>query len=422
MKYLCQSPATKSYLKDWAGEKTLISANFFWKLGSTTQKSLDGLLRALSYSILEQAPALLETVFPKQWRNATQGRAFRIHSSDIELAFTSLLRQTYLFSSHKVAIFIDGLDEFDGDHDKMIKLFRSWTEIVPEDVKLCVSSREWEVFRQRLINCPGIRLRDITSRDTEAYINSELSNNEEFRSYSSKEPRVARLINQIKFKAEGVFLWVKITLRGLKWGLLSGEHLGDLEARLKALPVGLEELFNSIFLSIRSGIHINKMDRMRAMRMILLATKGLGMQILPALPLTELWFPNSYDKDPNFVTKLPIAAGASETWISRQERTRRSVYQCCMGLLEVNASRHDVRPRLMRGVCSLDYLYGVREILSSKEKEYKISENLVNEIEGSRQNGTARIHRERNHEIIDDGDDIFLHNHAWYLDEKRISH
>ncbi|KXH68599.1 hypothetical protein CSAL01_05959 [Colletotrichum salicis] len=126
MKYFCQSPATESYLKDWAGEKTLISANFFfWKLGSTTQKSLNGLLRALSYSILEQAPALLETVFPKQWRNATQGRAFTILSSDTESAFTSLLRLTAFFSSHKVVIFIDDLDEFDGDHDKMMKLLRS---------------------------------------------------------------------------------------------------------------------------------------------------------------------------------------------------------------------------------------------------------------------------------------------------------
>ncbi|KAJ0323942.1 hypothetical protein COL5a_008058 [Colletotrichum fioriniae] len=170
MKYLCQSTAAESYLKDWAGDKTLISAHFFfWKLGSTAQKSLDGLLRALVYSILEKAPALLETVFPEQWSNASQGRAFSIQSSEIESAFSSLLRQMAFFSSHKIAIFIDGLDEFDGDHEKMIKMIRSWAESVPEDIKLCVSSREWEVFRQRLINLPGIRLQDVTSRDIEAH-------------------------------------------------------------------------------------------------------------------------------------------------------------------------------------------------------------------------------------------------------------
>ncbi|KAK1660156.1 hypothetical protein BDP55DRAFT_561640, partial [Colletotrichum godetiae] len=324
MKYLCQSPATKSYLKDWAGEKTLISANFFfWKLGSTTQKSLNGLLRALSYSILEQVPALLATVFPRQWRNATQGKAFRIHN---------------LFSSHKIAIFIDGLDEFDGDHDKMIKLLRSWTEIVPEDVKLCVSSREWEIFRQRLINCPGIRLQDITCRDIEAYINSELSDNEEFMSHFSEESSAKHIIDQIKHKAEGVFLWVKITLIGLKSALLCGERLGDLEARLESLPGGLEELFMSIFTSIRSGTLTNKLDRMRAMRMILLTLKdseiGWFTDVRDLL-LTDFWFLDCYDKDPNFAINLPITTGTTESWVSRQDRARRSVYQRCMGLLEI---------------------------------------------------------------------------------------
>ncbi|KAK0367728.1 hypothetical protein CLIM01_14915 [Colletotrichum limetticola] len=428
MKYLCQSPATESYLKDWAGEKTLILANFFfWKLGSTAQKSLDGLLRALSYSILEQAPTLLETVFPKQWRKATQGKAFSIQSSEIEWAFSHLLRQTAFFSSHKIAIFIDGLDEFDGDHDKMIKMLRYWSKSVPENIKLCVSSREWEVFRRRLVNYPGIRLQDITSRDIEAYINSELSDNEEFRSYSSENPRVEHLIDQIKDKAEGVFLWVKITLRGLKWGLLSGERVEGLEARLEALPTGLEELFASILASIRTGTHTNKKDRMRAMRMILLAAekekRPRTRRRNSPLSLTELAFLDDYEKDPNFVFSFPTTKDATGTWVSRQDRARRLVYQRCMGLLEVQSLRGDDRPRLMRGVC--DFLLGFaqlsEQITSRDENKYKINENLNSEIKSSLQNGTARIHREDHLEIIDKADGAFLHNHAWYNNPGKLN-
>ncbi|KAK1713458.1 hypothetical protein BDP67DRAFT_39471 [Colletotrichum lupini] len=421
MKYLCQSTATESCLKDWAGEKTLILANFFfWKLGSTAQKSLDGLLRALSYSILEQAPALLETVFPKQWSKASQGRSFSIQSSEVESAFSHLLQHTAFFTTHKIAIFIDGLDEFDGDHDKMMKMLRNWSKSVPEDIKLCVSSREWEVFRQRLVNCPGIRLQDITSRDIEAYINSELSDNEEFRSRSSENPRVELLIDQIKNKAEGVFLWVKITLRGLKESLLSGERLEDLEARLEALPAGLEELFASILASIRTGTHTNKMDRMRAMRILLLAAKKSrnGYHDSPLL-LTEVSFLDDYEKDPNFAVSFPIANDADGSWISRQDRARRSVYQRCMGLLEVYFSGGDARPRLMRGVY---YLPDPLKITSRDENEYKINENLNNEIKSSLQNGTARIHREGKLEIIDEADGAFLHFHAWYNDPGRINH
>ncbi|KXH42778.1 hypothetical protein CNYM01_03801 [Colletotrichum nymphaeae SA-01] len=424
MKYLCQSIATESYLKEWAGEKTLILANFFfWKLGSTAQKSLDGLLRALSYSILEQVPALLETVFPKQWSKASQGRAFSIQSSEIEPAFSHLLQHTAFFSSHKIAFFIDGLDEFDGDHDKMVKMLRNWSKSAPEDLKLCVSSREWEVFRQRLVNCPGIRLQDITSRDIEAYINSELSDNEEFRSYPSEDPKMGRLIDEIKCRAEGVFLWVKITLRGLKWGLLSGERLEDLEARLDALPAGLEELFTSILASITTGIYINKSDRTRAMRMLVLATeqaRGYGsLQSLPVL-LTEFAFLDDYEKDPNFVFSFPTASRAPESWVSRQDGARRSVYQRCMGLLEVQSSEGDARPRLMRGVCNLSESTA-KSITSREEHKYNISEELNKEIQRSLQNGSARIHQEGKFEIIDKGDGTFLHTHAWYSDRHRIN-
>ncbi|KAI3551142.1 hypothetical protein CSPX01_01059 [Colletotrichum filicis] len=422
MKYLCQSTATESCLKDWAGEKTLILANFFfWKLGSTAQKSLDGLLRALSYSILEQAPALLETVFPKQWSKASQGRAFSIQSSEIESAFSHLLQHTAFFSTHKIAIFIDGLDEFDGDHDKMMKMLRNWSKSVPEDIKLCVSSREWEVFRQRLVNCPGIRLQDITSRDIEAYINSELSDNEEFRSRSSENPRVKLLIDQIKNKAEGVFLWVKITLRGLKESLLSGERLEDLEARLEALPAGLEELFASILASIRTGTHTNRMDRMRAIRTILLAAekeRDHNRRQNAPLHLTELAFLDDYEKNPNFVFSFPTTKDATGSWVSRQDRARRLVYQRCMGLLEVQSPRGDDRPRLMRGICAF---LASEQIKSRDENKYKINENSNSEIKSSLQNGTARIHREGKLEIIDEADGAFLHNHAWYNNPHKLN-
>ncbi|KAK1489551.1 hypothetical protein CABS01_12702 [Colletotrichum abscissum] len=427
MKYLCQSTATESYLKDWAGEKTLVLANFFfWKLGSTAQKSLDGLLRALSYSILEQAPALLETVFPKQWSKASQGKAFSIQSSEIESAFSHLLQHTAFFFSHKIAIFIDGLDEFDGDHDKMIKMLRNWSRSVSEDMKLCVSSREWEVFRQRLVNCPGIRLQDITSRDIEAYIDSELSGNEEFRSRSSENPRVEFLVDQIKNKAEGVFLWVKIILRGLKESLLSGERLEDLEARLEALPAGLEELFASILASIRTGTHTNKMDRMRAMRTILLAAekeRDYTRRQNPPLSLTELAFLDDYEKDPNFVFSFPTTKDATGNWASRQDRARRLVYQRCMGLLEVQSPRGDDRPRLTRGVCAffLGYTRTSVQITSRDENKYKINENYNSEIKSSLQNGTARIHREGKLEIIDEADGAFLHNHAWYSNPHKLN-
>ncbi|TDZ51744.1 hypothetical protein CTRI78_v007399 [Colletotrichum trifolii] len=258
---------TKKFLEDWAGPKSLITANFFfWRLGTNIQKSLNGLRRALLCSVLRAVPAMVETAFPKQWKQAVDGTLLNITAGDVEKALETVLLQPEFLSSHKIAFFIDGLDEFDGDHHHMMKVLLNWAKSYGDNIKLCVSSREWEIFRQRLRSCPKIRLQDITSRDIKSYVNQELSENEEFTDYALTDPRVLRLVDRLTDKAEGVFLWVKITLRGLKYGVLSGEEISTLEERIEALPTELEKLYQSILNDIQNGAHITKADRMTAMR------------------------------------------------------------------------------------------------------------------------------------------------------------
>ncbi|KAF6792350.1 hypothetical protein CSOJ01_14174 [Colletotrichum sojae] len=217
MKYLCQNAQTQEYLQSWAGDKTLITANFFfWRPGTTFQRSLDGLRRALLFTIMDEIPSLVQVGFPKQWSLAVEDRPCQIHGRDVEAALKLVLDQSDLLAAHKVAFFIDGLDEFEGDHDHMTKLLLRWVREYKDGVKLCVSNREWEIFRQRLVGCPGIRLQDITVRDIKSYVNHELSENEEFERFALTSPNILGLVEQITAKAEGVFLWVKITLRGLK--------------------------------------------------------------------------------------------------------------------------------------------------------------------------------------------------------------
>ncbi|KAK1840554.1 hypothetical protein CCHR01_16828 [Colletotrichum chrysophilum] len=230
MKYLCQSPKTQEYLGSWAGHKSLITTNFFfWRLGSDIQKSLDGLRRALLYSILQELPEFTEDVFTRHWKSIFDDKVVSIHTRDVDTAIEALFNQTAFLTSHRLVFFIDGPDEYDGDHDGMLKTILKWTKEHHNDIKLCVSSREWEIFTQRLADCPRIKLQNITRRDVQTYVNEELSENEDFTQVSLRSPKILNLANIITEKAEGVFLWVKITLRSLKWGKESAHCLTRLK-------------------------------------------------------------------------------------------------------------------------------------------------------------------------------------------------
>ncbi|KAF6830545.1 hypothetical protein CMUS01_07705 [Colletotrichum musicola] len=337
MKYLCQNAQTQEYLQSWAGDKTLITANF-WRPGTTIQKSLDGLRRALLFTIMDEIPSLVPVGFPKQWSLAVEDRPCQIHKRDVETALKLVLDQSDLWAAHKVAFFIDGLDEFEGDHDHMMKLLLRWVREYKDSVKLCVSSREWEIFRQRLAGCPSIRLQDITVRDIKSYVSHELSENEEFERLALTSPKTLDVVEQITAKAEGVFLWVKITLRGLKWGLLSGERFEDLKERINGLPTELEALYQSLFDSMKNGRHMNKLDRAKAMRTLLLAhlyadVDGKG-HFRPSFMLISHSFLDDYTRVQNFAQKMyvqPIGKGVCDT---RLEYARKLIYQRCMGFLE----------------------------------------------------------------------------------------
>jgi hypothetical protein len=52
LKFLCEWPEAKKHLQGWAVGKTFVLADFFfWRWGSETQRSLDGLIRDLLYCV-----------------------------------------------------------------------------------------------------------------------------------------------------------------------------------------------------------------------------------------------------------------------------------------------------------------------------------------------------------------------------------
>jgi hypothetical protein len=57
----------------------------------------------------------------------------------------------------KICLFVDGLDEYDGDHTEIADLFQ--TVVLSQDVKVCLSSRPLHTFETDSGQCLGFGFR-----------------------------------------------------------------------------------------------------------------------------------------------------------------------------------------------------------------------------------------------------------------------
>jgi hypothetical protein len=103
----------------------------------------------------------------------------KFSDDDVWHAFQLLLTQSHIYRGYRFCLFIDALDECEetsrlGYRD-MVKILRSWTESSHGAVKLCVSSREHNVFQNTLVAEQRIRLQDLTKNDMLRYTRERLS-------------------------------------------------------------------------------------------------------------------------------------------------------------------------------------------------------------------------------------------------------
>lgn len=119
MKFLSRHQQTLSGLSAWAGDKTLVICRFFfWRAGSSImQKSVDGLVRSLLYSILRSLPGFIPEIFPVEWAS-TESMIFgpstmRFDCEAIGSAFDILVKSQITYQEYRLAFFIDGLDEYE---------------------------------------------------------------------------------------------------------------------------------------------------------------------------------------------------------------------------------------------------------------------------------------------------------------------
>jgi len=341
MKYLCQSPETLHHLSAWAGTKKLIMGSFFfWRPGTSLQKSTNGLMRGLLHCVTKQSAELAEELFPAQWA-ALQKEQSNPHfdQSDLQEAFNKLTKSRIIYERYRLAFFIDGLDEYDGDHAQLTGRLRTWVDAGGADFKLCASSREWLVFMAQFSRCPRLRLQDLTRLDIEQTVRGKLEGNHafhilmqhkgnDFEQVDDTEDPKKRFINKIVNRSDGVFLWVKLVLRTIEQSLMMEDRLKDMEEKIDIMPTELEKLYEHIFNSIMTEAH--PIDRKNSIGLIQIALHDRHKTLL------QCSFLQDFRDDINFGLKLPIQSLDSYDTQTRRRRAEKQILAHCRGLLDIS--------------------------------------------------------------------------------------
>ncbi|KAF5573226.1 hypothetical protein FPANT_12526 [Fusarium pseudoanthophilum] len=148
-------------------------------------------------------------------------------------------------STHRLAVFIDGLDEYEGDLKSLISFVKQLHS--HEIVKLCISSRPWNIFRDEFKVYPSLRMELLTRPDIEKYIHGRIKTSPAFQELRIVEPaRIEKLEFEIIEKAEGVFLWVILVVEKLITVARDNNDLQAIWKEFAALQPGLEDLYASM--------------------------------------------------------------------------------------------------------------------------------------------------------------------------------
>ena len=243
MKYIHDQPQTAMLLSQWAGILPLVRASFFfWYPGTLMQKSQNGLLRSILYQILKQEPRLTPVAYEQDWLeyNGCGKKLLSLNRTELIHAVTRITAQQAF--PLKLCLIIDGLDEYDGDHQEIVTLFEAMAK--SSTTKILVSSRPWLSFKNAFNAYPKLILQDLTREDIKKYAETMLTSSSRMTKLQKEDPLSANtLIGDIVEKFSGVFLWVKLVVRSLLSGLMNNDRIDDLKRRLEELPRGIEELY-----------------------------------------------------------------------------------------------------------------------------------------------------------------------------------
>ncbi|KAF2179614.1 hypothetical protein K469DRAFT_640898 [Zopfia rhizophila CBS 207.26] len=329
MKFIQGHHMTQELLRHWARSQGLIIAtHYFWSAGTTLQKTQVGLFRTLLFQILTQCLELIPQVLPDRWK----GSAFVFEESwtraELFAAFRKLAELPQL--STKFCFFVDGLDEYSGDHPELINIIHILSG--SPNIKICVSSRPWQYFVDAFEALEWkLYVQDLTKNDIRLYVKDNLERNSTFLRLRVRDRAGSdTLVGQIQLRAHGVFLWVYLVVRSLLRGLINSDEMIDLHRRLNELPTELEKYFELMLDTIEP---IYQQQTARVFR-VMLASTG-------TLPVITFHFVNKERSRQAYALEEPIQPLSVHEIQALIDQQRRQLNASCRDLLFISIDREE---------------------------------------------------------------------------------
>ncbi|CZR59776.1 uncharacterized protein PAC_09670 [Phialocephala subalpina] len=122
-----------------------------------------------------------------------------------------------------ITLLVDGLDEFDDDHEDLARLLTSSIDLGLSSIKFCVPSRPLMVFKDTFDAHPQLQLQNLTFNDIERYTEDKFNENTAYRRLKRQESdQGEKLIREIVKKADDLWNRLRSLLEDLE---LLYEHL-----------------------------------------------------------------------------------------------------------------------------------------------------------------------------------------------------
>ncbi|KAM7211892.1 hypothetical protein V8F06_012734 [Rhypophila decipiens] len=313
MKYIYGDPRLKKYLEAWARDRPLVLCQFFLsERGDKLQKSQEGMLRSLLLQLIKEQPELAKEAFPRLFDSAPDDTpVVPVDWDSLKKAMTRVIDHARR-KEWVICMFIDGLDEYrntggkgdfpdaedvfnndmavDSDqgsdspihisHYDVIMFILELLSTSRGSLKLCVSSRELNIFEKKFATYPRLRVHEHTAEDTRKYAMAKLTDAQVLDADERKE-----LVDQIVNKSHGVFLWVRLVVaRGTR--RFSRDRCPTLQKALEWLDLLPDELGGKEGLYSGMMNYVDPKDRLDGSRVIRLIGAANGA-FLPFCAITH---------------------------------------------------------------------------------------------------------------------------------------
>lgn len=251
MKFAMLDDRTRIALQQHGTTKWIIAGYFFHDRGKLIQKSIQGMLQALLYTILCQSRGLRDIVQPLYMKMVAKEQTKLVvwDFEPLKTAFQMIVQQRTVKT--RLCLFLDALDEHHGDNDRLSDMLHELAATVDNDVvqlRLCLASRPWDTFVNNFGDCPGFKIHEHTLGDIESYTSSRLRDalsklKDPDEIMERKLLRLHHLVDKVSKKAQGVFIWVRIVVELISAAIQSRTPFVALDAMSDEMPEELTELY-----------------------------------------------------------------------------------------------------------------------------------------------------------------------------------